>query len=232
MPLKENSPQNHQNHDKAGCYKLLAVLSSDVIDPGERIAIELFITGYGRSSGCKIFSAFSEAIIDEADSVIKSGVTLEDEKLKLGTIEHKISEETGKLTRCIILGGVKYGNWIESTQFFDTDNDSNTIFTETREPNPPITYDLRISKKTKPGLHSANFTLTYYNGSCWECHSITVNFKVRNFFERHAGKLSAIGAAAAIFSAISSSTTIYKNIYGVAPLQTTQHSKQVSCKSN
>ena len=62
----------------------------------------------------------------------------------------------------------------------------------------PIEYDLTISKKAKPGPHSIQFVLTYFDGQTWKTTSKNADFTIRNVYQRYEWWIAIIGLLAAI----------------------------------
>lgn len=70
-------------------------------------------------------------------------------------------------------------------------------------------YNLTISKEAKPGPHSIQFVLTYFDGQTWKTASKNADFTIRNVYQRHEGPIWWIGGIAAGLTILASGVTLW-----------------------
>jgi len=59
-------------------------------------------------------------------------------------------------------------------------------------------YNLTISKEAKPGPHSIQFVLTYFDGQTWKTASKNADFTIRNVYQRYEWWIARVGLVAAV----------------------------------
>ncbi len=214
-----SKPQSGKNANAPGSYGIAVRLDKYLVDPGERLRIEIYISGYGKISGCKLVTYPSPAAFDELHSWVRFGVRNIDGKTFFGGKEQLLDPSGNTID--IGSGGMKRDDWLEQTMFFDTRESGTTpqIFTETRQKpkndvsDGPITLNLKLNSKARAGTHSVQFVLTYFNGSCWATSTETVSFTVRTFYQRNELKIWLIGALIAVAGVILSGIACYNSIF-------------------
>jgi hypothetical protein len=200
------SPRKNKYADKLGSYGIIARTSSDVIDPGEILFIEIYVSGYGIIDSAKLVFYPSPGIIDsdDKDSYVIIDMHKKNEMWVWGARRCRLHEEGNAIG---FTGGLYSPEWAAPSVFFDLNETQ--ISTEKRMGGvAPVHINLKTKCKAKAGNHSINFVFTYFNGSHWSTCSSTVQFKIRNFFERNDKVFLILGAIAALSAIIISLKTI------------------------
>jgi len=206
-PMPPEKPRMGRNSESPGSYLVSLRLSTPVINPGDKVMVQLFISGYGNIDGGKLFCSPSDKIFDPTASKIISDLKSENEIIFWGANERYFSIDG------VVIGlkGVKFPSWKSSTPFFDVPNSSNdspTTFTEIltyfkQDPGrAPINFELQTFKSIKPGKYSLDIVFTYFNGVSWVSQTKPVEFTVQNFLERHATGIGVIGIIATVIGLI------------------------------
>lgn len=196
----ENSvrPRDGESSERPGAYNIVTVGNVSVVDPGQMLAFEQYVTGYGEVGAGKVVVFLSPDLIDVKKSTIHHSIGIIDSQLEFGVTSYPIEENSFAFT----FGGLKAVKWKSSTLFFDSNN-SNPPFLITeksigKKNRAPFSYNIKLRKDIKPGDYSMDFYFTYFNGDKWNCVKEQVKFKVRNIFERHAVKFSYLAVAATL----------------------------------
>ena len=188
--MDNQKPLIKQFGSKPGSYDLLIRVSKPILDPGDRVYVDVYVSGYGHIKSACVYIMPSWSIFSIDDSRIAVG---DSEAQKWDTLSELVC--------------------IDNQSFVDLYTDVSNrsmVLTEvnTRPPGSkaPINLDLKTSPEVSPGIYSINFVLKYYNGEIWNTKSTSVNITVRNFYQRHEILVWIIGGIAAFLSIIS---TIY-----------------------
>ena len=96
--------------------------------------------------------------------------------------------------------GVRTSGWTRPSSFFDVDNQiPPTIASEMMlNEKPPVQYHLRLKKNAKPGEYNVIFNFTYFNGAEWKSAVARVDYKVRNYVQKHELLTTVFGIIAAV----------------------------------
>jgi hypothetical protein len=209
-------PREKKYADSIGSYSLGIRVINPIVNPGEILKFELFISGYGRiSTPGKIFMLPSSDFIDQDSdsSFIRCGAKFEKDSIRgevwgFGGETYHIGNEGATL----ILGGPRNPTWEECSFFIDAireqDEFNNQILTETRphlpsgSMNAPISGSLKISKNARSGSHSISFVFSYFDGSKWRSETCSGNLTIRSFYQRNEMLVWTIGLLAGICSII------------------------------
>jgi hypothetical protein len=193
--LKEK-PRMGAYADSDGSYEQVLRLLTPVVDPGDDVIVEQLFTGYGEIKHAKLTFYPNDDVFFPDKSYILNGLYEKESNLWVfGKDKHKF-ENTGVTFG---FGGMKTDSWDESTLFFDVGgDDSLQILTETKQDEAPFKYVLRTKKDLKPGTYSLEYYFTYFNGSSWKSSTRKIDFKVRNFLERHDVLIGSIAIVASI----------------------------------
>ena len=196
--IDKNRPRAGEFADKPGTYKLVARSNRQLLDPGEDLWIEVFITGYGNIQAAKLVSSPDKESISGKESKVWFNLRETEGKPHFGGTEKEFGEDG--VTIDLGSGGLKLPKWDRSTLFVDVSKGptplilTERILRHTNNPsNAPVTINLKLSKNARPGQHSLNLVLTYYNGECWCSSETTFHFVVRNFYQRHEIRLWKLG---------------------------------------
>lgn len=188
--MHSNSPLAQKFGTEPGAYELLIRVSKPILDPGDKVQFEVYLSGYGLVESACVYIAPSWSVFSVDDSKIAAADTAPQPWDLLGTL---VSFEKGFI--------------------FDAQG-RYQISTECKTPPPgskaPINMDMKIRPDTLPGIHSVHFVLKYYNGETWNTKSTSVNFTVRNFYQRHETLVWAVGGIAAFLTIISISCPLFR----------------------
>ncbi|MNY04387.1 hypothetical protein D3C86_1370620 [compost metagenome] len=195
-----NAPRNSPNADKPGAYNLATRVGKTVINPGDALKIEQYITGYGNITQVKLVCYLSSDIFDVDHTYVEYGMKPDSTTGEINWGKHKSQLEDPGLTLGLV--GFRKDGWAESTMILDVDGASNRVLTELKLEKAPLDYNLKTLKTISPGDHYIDFYLTYFNGEKWCVTKEKTSFKVKNFFERHAKKISWLAVIATTLSII------------------------------
>lgn len=204
-------PREGIHADSPGAYGLAIRLTNTVINPGDLLEGELFISGYGNISLSKLVFYPSPNLIDtnENASYILTGLgDNNDNKAKWGNERISISHSGVALD--LSESGLSLRNWERATPYFDTDTHPlPTIATERKlAGSAPMHLFLKTKKDALPGVYSLQFLYTYYDSQQWQNCLYEIQFTLRNFYQRHEIKVWLLGAFAALISTIVAIYTI------------------------
>ena len=192
-----------ENCDAVGSYSLITVIKNPVINPGDTVAIDQYISGYGAGSGVKVVYYPSLEIFDQEKSYVSFGPKVNgDNPVTWGGSYGKPDANGGTLT----FGPMYRTAAGRLVTFCDADAGSgrNNIITEIQlDGKPPFHYLLKTKENTKSGSYKISFIFTYFNGENWNSSIETVDFKVQNSFERYSTTLSILAALALITTIVS-----------------------------
>lgn len=205
------NPMNAEHSEKFGEYCQLFRIVTPVIDPGDILEVEQFFSGYGKIGNAKVNFYTSDDIFKPEKSIIYHSLgKAKDGGHKFGTAHSKFNH-TGI---CFDLSkGFRQQGWKESTYFFDVGNTPvPQVSTEMKIGGyPPMMYKLYTQKKIRPGTYTLEFNFTYFNGDRWHCDKKSIEFKVRNFLERHSTKIGVLALVASIVVILSSGVIPFIN---------------------
>ena len=200
----KESPRMKKYADDRGCYSIIVRTSSDVINPGETLILEIFISGYGVINKPKLVFYPSPNVVDSDNDESRILFDLpkelpKDRSLYWGSHPEKLHSDGGFLD---LSQGIKTGKWSSPTIFFDMNTENNIDTQISTEMllggNAPIQIYMKTKEKVLPGLHSIRFLFTYHNGSEWSNSEQTVDFTIRNIFQRNERWIISIGVIAAL----------------------------------
>ena len=179
-----------------------------VIDPGDKIAIQILFTGYGYIESPKF-------VFYPPTDFIKTGqVThgIRTDSNSKGSSIHGWGAQTDTIKPTgviMILSGLISRQNPDSIKayrsiFFDwpRENSNFKIFPEHFDKDnktAPITFNLETANNAAAGNHTLNFYLTYFNGKEWKISVASQTIRVRNFYERNQELFWIIGTTIALF---------------------------------
>jgi hypothetical protein len=200
------TPRAARNGDKIGKYELIPQISNAVLNRGDTIIIDMFVTGYGQISDGKIhFSLPSSSIHGRIKSIVYHGLKpVMQEGIVSSLVWGSSRDEFDSAFALELNGGIKPDSWPETSLIFDAyspPTGSHILVSErTLGDKPPFRIEMSFSKKVRPGLYNVNCVLTYYNGESWQNSSFQLPLTVRNLFEEYQGWVSFLGILAALGS--------------------------------
>lgn len=193
------SPRNGAFAGSPGSYQPAVRLYPAVLNAGETVTVEVFISGYGEIGGAKLLVYPSPGVFDTQTVNSWCGFKLEDGTITFGGNAGGM-DDAGCMFE--LTGGMKAAGWPTYTLFVDhIPGVLPQILTETIQKKPPILMKLPVRLGCRPGTYSLQFLLTYFNGSTWQTATQNVEFTIQTIIQRY-DKLIAIVAALAAGSEI------------------------------
>lgn len=191
---------------KPGAYDLAIRVSQPIVDPGDKLQVEVYISGYGVVQAAKVAFYPSPQVfdLDPNRSMMTTGIKrYDDGRMGWGGTPVKFDPTGGVLT---LSGGFVSENnpsWQRPTWFCDANErqvNHYQIATEVKHPQgtSPVCLDLTVHNDATPGPHSIHFVLTYFDGQTWKTASKNADFTIRNFYQRHEIPVWILGGLAAI----------------------------------
>ncbi len=210
----QNTPLAKAFASKPGSYNLAILVSKPIVDPGDSLQIEVYISGYGVIISPKVAFYPSPNVFDIGKSTAWHSLkTYEDGKMGWGA-EQALLDPVGMV--CCLGGGrvFKTDGSQETTWFFDArpeERENYQVSTEVKHPKgkSPLFLDLCLHRKARPGPQSVGFVFTYFDGASWHTSAEYACFAVRNFYQRHETTVWLIGAIAAIMSILANSAKLW-----------------------
>jgi len=182
------SSQINQLALKTGSYNLLLRISNPIVDPGEELYIDVYISGYGLIKFSKLSFLLSPNVFDSSNSLICSGFKAYKNEIGFCGQWNKI-DEIGSAIELTAAKKIKNG-WL--TLYSPYPEGSLHIISETSQQLPtdkqayaPVNLRMKIHKKARPGPQSIQFVFVYYNGESWVSSVETAQFTVRDFYQRN-----------------------------------------------
>jgi len=65
------APRESENADSNGHYEIAIRTHGDVVDPGEDIALDFFLTGYGEITGSKLYGFGPDGVFNKSQSSLR-----------------------------------------------------------------------------------------------------------------------------------------------------------------
>jgi len=192
-----------------GSYDLAIRISEPILNPGDRLQVEVYISGYGIIEAPKVACYPSPEVFDFDRSTVTHSAKKFDDGLS------GFGAETVKLDPIGFVGTLSGGfgdSPNDASWFIDAEpGDSYLISTEVRHPQgtSPLYLDFTIKRDARPGPQSIQFVFTYFNGQTWNTSSKRANFTVRNFYQRHETFVWLLGGFAAIVTILLSIESLY-----------------------
>lgn len=176
--------------EKAGAYDIVVRTSKSIVNPGDRVYFEIYISGYGRIANACVGIYPSWSIFNIKDSKVSVGDGAGVPMDPLAVI-------------------INIGN----ESFFDARGEYQ-ISTECRTPLPsskaPINLDMKVDRKATPGTHFVQFAFKYFNGESWNIRTSTTSISIRNFYQRNETLVWLVGGIAAFLSILTSIYPVIK----------------------
>lgn len=209
-----------------GSYALAIRASNPIINPGDAVELEVYITGYGRITGPKVSSTLPPNFVDTKRSSVSHSFKRppDGEATSLATVEFGGREDpissVGFVSQLAGVSGyiAEDGtdvDWGEHTLFWDAnypgEGRTPTIASEMHRGKAPLEVNLQTTKQIPPGNHSFQFHLTYFNGEQWQTTSQSVTLVVRNWFQRNQALTWSLGALGILFTVLSLSMNVVVN---------------------
>lgn len=213
----ENSKRGDLQAIKASgaVYSIVTRNRTPEINPGEKVEIEVFLSGHGMPEKNKLFIGWSSPyIIDEKDAgVVTSCIKFFTHKAtgKTQPVSGKKFLQTHKLNPYGIVINLNKGNFLEiPLQPEDkeaSEFEISWVMSENVWDNePPILLSINTSKDAPPGDYDVTFAFTYGNEQNLLQDYKVVQFHITSWWERNQGWVviasSIIAFAALVITAI------------------------------
>ncbi|MCJ7602638.1 MAG: hypothetical protein MUO63_14205 [Desulfobulbaceae bacterium] len=202
----KDTPLHGKFHSNPGKYEIVFRADTTVVDPGEWLKIDGYITGYGKIESAKLMVLVPEHDRDQSKLIVNyPPINGKPDQQELPVDAYgNILSFGGR--------GTVNPDWNEPTIFFDLlpfDLNPPTIYTEKRfEDNPPLSLKLKMLKNVRSGNYNINFIFTYFDGKSWIQTNQNIQFTVRNIFQRNESPILWIGVIAALTSIFASVGTV------------------------
>jgi len=215
----QQGPQDLNIYNSSpGAFRQLWSLQRSILDPGDRLRAALLISGHGYIQSAKILISSPHSVFDKSDSNIFSGFQLADSGgIVQGTswtpyrcegMLHFTAEVTLKYETESICFGV----------FSPHPGNQAEVLSEQFNPAPPVTLNLKIFPKCRPGDYRISTVFTYHNGHHWISEPSEIVFTVRSILQRHDFLISLLALTAALATIASAGISffaLYLKIPGV-----------------
>jgi hypothetical protein len=221
------TPFQHGRYALApGAYDLAIRALKPVINPGETVTLEVYITGYGIITGPKLSLTLPSRSVDTNESKIlhgfkhpPEGQTVSMSEVEYGHTESAMSEVGFNIQLAGISGYIATDgtdiNYGEYTMFWDAiipdHGGTPTIASEMKRGEAPVYVRIKTTKAIAPGNHNLLFHFTYFDGERWQITNRSVSLFVRNWFQRNHGITWTLGVVVALFAALSLLINIVAN---------------------
>jgi hypothetical protein len=200
------------NSDKPGSYQPVIVFDNSVTNPGEILRGEVYFSGYGAIAQPKLHISGPRHVFSEEDSMWKQGF---EEVFEGG---NRLIKMGGTPQNGYAFGVIHLTAKIEAEgkvifdMFSDINQNLNTIASEDRCPDAPLSFELRIKSNCRPGIYEISFVFTYFNGSEWMTAAQKTNFTVRNLLQRLDWRVATLALVAAAVSLTADLANAFDNI--------------------
>lgn len=210
LPELLSAPRMGENADRKGYYDLVARINNGVINRGQFLEVEVYISGYGNIQNPKFVFFPSLSIISEKESEIFYDLGKVEGRIKWGQSKMAASEDGIFID---LSGGIIYSKWEtkKPTLFFDVrmPKGAGQIMTETSQnKKPPIKLNLKIKRKAAAGNHFLHFAFTYFNGEEWTGSTQLITFTINNIFQENEVLLQWVAIVVAVVTIASSMLSI------------------------
>src|SRR3989338_7651804 len=185
-------PRKGPHADSTGDYSVVARLDNAVIDPTEKLSLEVYFVGYGEITSPQISFYPSSGFFDPELSTARYNLGKDETgKAVFGTKETKIDDPIGQT---LGLRGIKFDSSEEPTIFFDDPEASSPrVVTATKQKAAPLELKFFIKKEARAGQHYISLVFMYFNGEQWRTSTYKAEFTIRSSFQRNETSLWILG---------------------------------------
>ncbi len=206
-PTLGNSPRPRAAPyaEEPGAYQPVVRLQSPIMDAGECLLGEIYVTGYGEIGPAKFFVSSSPGVFDSNDCTLTDGFVQNGPLITFGGQTTKVNMDIG-ITFAI--AGLKAEKWQATTAFYDVsqpapgfENDLSRIAhlsTETHQSNPPASFSFKTRKTARAGDYGIQVVFSYFDGVEWQNSVLNVPFRLRSRLERWNSFLAWLAAMAGV----------------------------------
>lgn len=196
-----------------GIFKQILNAQTTIINPGDSIKIDHYITGNGYINYeiSKIYFVPSEELIDLKKSFILSSFDLDYFRktglFTYGGSKHYLnSVKNYTLTPSSLMDYEIGSNRYFHSFFSQYRATKNNIFSELvlgapgKPFLPPIRWEIITKKDIRPGDYQLNFVFTYFNGEKWMNDTSSVKIHIMPWYEKYASTIQVLGVVVIIFT--------------------------------
>ncbi len=183
MVEKPPNPFGESLEKKPGSYQLILRSTSSVVDPGDELGLELYISGFGNMQFSKLVF-YPSANVFSSSSEVLFGPDLDQKEgtLYWGGQKAQVSPQGGLIELTVLTPEVLF---IFKPRL-QVITERNTTKKKDGKTFAPVQFNLKIKNKARPGKYHMHFILTYFDGEKWNTSSTKFQFSVRNLLERYA----------------------------------------------
>ncbi len=199
MSKEKPNPFDEELEKKPGSYQLILRSTRSVVDPSDKLTLELYISGFGSMQFSKLVFFHSADVFDSSSEVLYGPeYDVKNKMLYWGVKKAPIDPRGDTIELNVLTPAVLFASR-PSLQV--TTERSTTNKGKGGETSAPIKFNLRIKKEARPGKYHVHFILTYFDGEKWSTTSTRFQFSIRNLLEQYAPFASGLAIVAG-FSAI------------------------------
>jgi hypothetical protein len=188
-------PRMAERSTDPGAYQPAVRVRNPIIDPGETVEMEVFLTGYGDIVSSKLVIYPSPGVFDPVLSKIVHSIKMNEEgMMTFGAVEDTFDDNGIAL---ILNGGIKANGWPRTTMYFDSHSHDLQLVTEMIQENAPVFLKLNTINSVRPGTYQLQCFFTYNDGHRWNTVVHSSTFVVRNLLQRHEVLIAVIATIAA-----------------------------------
>ncbi len=215
--------------DSIGSYGLILIPNKTVINSGDSIKIDIFVTGYGKINGGKILISRNPQIFENGSYLSHKINYRQDENGIISAVQkiEKFNENEDiislKISALIIIDEAKSLITPFGSVFKDVINnpylETETIQTEIIDKNghPPLRLVMITKKEIPSGTYKINISFSYFNGSRFELDNRNIEIKIMSWAERNEELIQFFALLISVFTLIGmgyQSFLVFKKIYG------------------
>ena len=187
-------PRKALGGEAPGSYEVLVRVLRSTVDPGDKIDIQLFITGYGNIGGIKIFFYPPPDFITEIGSEISGFLVAPNSQTKIDFKDGFSARLDGNSAR------MGFGDVSTESEF---DRIVGLIHAENQVRDvPPFWLKLQTLKSARSGTHRLSLCATYFNVDEWKSSKQDIEIDVPSWFKRHEALTWAIGSILGIMALV------------------------------
>ena len=199
----KDAPRQGMGAETPGDYVLVLRAHEEVLDAGDTLVFDGFISGYGAIEAAKLILVPSSKLIADAQAEVTFNViqlpSEGGQRSEPGYGGHPAIFRLGDGVVFGLDGGVNNPEWPRPTYVWDKSlGDAPVVSSERVLGAAPIHGRLKLADRAKPGTYKLLANFCYFDGQVWRSKPAELVFSIRNVFQRYDGLITALGVAAAI----------------------------------
>jgi len=204
--------RNYQNSNSKGSYRLIVRPKKTVLDPGNHLAVHVYISGCGAISQAKLVTNTETDLFDEC--FVSSEFALRNDELIQGATRKSVQ---ASFTMLLNAKGLNKNGTVAFDSFSPPPNtDIPFLLSELEFPAPPVGLDYRLKENSPAGTYKLSCVLTYFDGSGWATDRVEFEFTIRSVFQRREFALAKLAFFAGWATVIATLATIVGMAYTIA----------------